>query len=553
MRMFGLVRRSLSLAALLALSACPSQVNPTGSGGSAGQGGSAGEGGSAGAGGDAGMGGEAGTGGEAGEGGMAGAGGAAGSGGTGGTGGSGPVCGDGVIEGSEKCEGQNFNGKTCADYGLAGGSLQCNAFCQVVLNGCTPAESCGDGQDNDVDGFPDCADSDCASKPQCLDSCFAPQQGVVPLFESFEIAGKANSIQSSCAAFDGPEAIFEVEAPIAGTLTANASGDGVVAVSIRTACADLTSELSCDFASDFASAIATLDVAAGEKVLVVVESASAFPGFVNVQIDIPFPEGFQDPFACSDEFDNDGDGLLDCGDPSACKGGPNCTGGVIALGQACFGNFGGPNECSSSDGDPVCLSDFGGFPGGYCSEFCDVALQDCPGDGLCAEWDALGNGDVYPICLDGCATAAECRPGYTCTDLGGGQLACTKDLCGDLMDNDGDGLTDCEDTSGIVECSPGQCTGGAAATGAPCNQNADCFSDANDPICFPSPNGGQGWCSQFCSTALQDCGPGAQCIDNLGLPSGAGQCHDKCGGMNGVCSPGLACVNVGAGVFVCLP
>ena len=46
-----------------------------------------------------------------------------------------PVCGNSIIETGEQCEGVNFNGLTCNDYGFSNGLLQC-ASCQIVTTGC---------------------------------------------------------------------------------------------------------------------------------------------------------------------------------------------------------------------------------------------------------------------------------------------------------------------------------------------------------------------------------------------------------------------------------
>lgn len=77
----------------------------------------------------------------------------------------GPVCGNGLIEGTEQCEGNNFNGLSCADYGYSLGNLTCvnclivpncyneggNAF--LCGNGIKEAnEQCDDGNTENGDG-----------------------------------------------------------------------------------------------------------------------------------------------------------------------------------------------------------------------------------------------------------------------------------------------------------------------------------------------------------------------------------------------------------------
>ncbi len=48
-----------------------------------------------------------------------------------------PVCGNGVRTGNEECDGNDFGGQTCADYGCAGGALACTASCDIDTSGCT--------------------------------------------------------------------------------------------------------------------------------------------------------------------------------------------------------------------------------------------------------------------------------------------------------------------------------------------------------------------------------------------------------------------------------
>ncbi len=46
-----------------------------------------------------------------------------------------PVCGNGIIETGEQCEGTNFNGLMCSDYGFTQGVLQC-VSCQIITTSC---------------------------------------------------------------------------------------------------------------------------------------------------------------------------------------------------------------------------------------------------------------------------------------------------------------------------------------------------------------------------------------------------------------------------------
>lgn len=54
-----------------------------------------------------------------------------------------PNCGNGQFDpGLEECEGGNLDGKTCLDFGFAGGSLACSEGCLFDTSGCA---QCGNG------------------------------------------------------------------------------------------------------------------------------------------------------------------------------------------------------------------------------------------------------------------------------------------------------------------------------------------------------------------------------------------------------------------------
>ncbi len=72
-------------------------------------------------------------------------------------------CGNGVIDGTEECDGGDFGGATCGDFGCTGGNLTCTAQCQIDLSSCTGCAQCDfDGTceaGEDCNGCP----SDCIS------------------------------------------------------------------------------------------------------------------------------------------------------------------------------------------------------------------------------------------------------------------------------------------------------------------------------------------------------------------------------------------------------
>ncbi|MBL9024129.1 MAG: hypothetical protein JNL21_18190, partial [Myxococcales bacterium] len=110
--------------------------------------------------------------------------------------------------------------------------------------------------------------------------------------------------------------------------------------------------------------------------------------------------------SCQDWGDDDADNLIDCEDPSACKGiSPNCTSGPVPPGGPCQIH----NQCTASDGDPYCEKF---WPGGYCTEFCDLGLNDCAAGSVCTNYLFFPSGNG--TCMDECVNQSDCRPGYFC-------------------------------------------------------------------------------------------------------------------------------------------
>jgi hypothetical protein len=165
----------------------------------------------------------------------------------------------------------------------------------------------------------------------------------------------------------------------------------------------------------------------------------------------------------------------------------------------------------------------------------------CPG---------CGNGVVEP----GEACDGADLMGYTCLSLGftSGALACASgcvfdtsgcsaEICGNLMDDDGDGLYDCGD----LDCDPSPACGDEP-TGAACTMDAQC----DGGICLTEGGSGfpAGSCSEPCDLATGLCGADgdAYCYD-LGTPDGLGRCLEPCTPGSTTCRSGYFCTGV------CLP
>lgn len=118
---------------------------------------------------------------------------------------------------------------------------------------------------------------------------------------------------------------------------------------------------------------------------------------------------------CANLEDDDEDGYIDCADATGCAATPTCDPGDGEVGAACDA----PGDCASESGDdPLCLPASEGFPGGYCSEFCDPAAQDCAAGAVCA-----GDG-LRAVCLAGCAVDDDCNDGYECAVVDADTLGC---------------------------------------------------------------------------------------------------------------------------------
>jgi beta-lactamase superfamily II metal-dependent hydrolase len=85
------------------------------------------------------------------------------------------TCGDGRARAGELCDGNDFRGATCADYGFSQGSLACDSACDIDLSGCydLPTAICGDGI---VEGAEECdGGSDLACPGVCSAHCACPE------------------------------------------------------------------------------------------------------------------------------------------------------------------------------------------------------------------------------------------------------------------------------------------------------------------------------------------------------------------------------------------
>ncbi len=198
---------------------------------------------------------------------------------------------------------------------------------------------------------------------------------------------------------------------------------------------------------------------------------------------------------CTDGVDNDCDGLWDC-DDADCSGDAACLGslcnndGVCDPGEDC-GNCAtdchpvpgascGNGVCEAGNGEDciTCAADCNGKLGGKPERrFCCGDVATACGDARCA--DATFACTMEPVapscCGDGvcegnetpCSCAADCGPAPRSEFEGM--------TCNDGLDNDCDGVTDCDDTN----CSGDRVCAGCDNDGI-CDPGEDCTNCPND-------------------------------------------------------------------------
>jgi hypothetical protein len=185
-----------------------------------------------------------------------------------------------------------------------------------------------------------------------------------------------------------------------------------------------------------------------------------------------------------------------------------------------------------------------GFPSGYCTEICDLMTGVCANGGLCLD-TSMGGG--AGVCFDSCsAQAMDCRDVYACVDVGGGSAVCLPDCA---MDPECTITSMCDAMSGYCDAPPPM-----TATGLPCTGSYQCLSNNDDAFCLTEADQGwpQGYCSELCDLANDDCAGDAVCVD-VDLPSGDGLCFDGCVADADCPTMGYVCLPAGGGVSVCAP
>jgi hypothetical protein len=247
---------------------------------------------------------------------------------------------------------------------------------------------------------------------------------------------------------------------------------------------------------------------------------------------------------------------------TSCGAGQACTAGSCKIADGGAGQVGTPcttdGECAALGPAHTCKkkTSSGGtaYQDGYCTRTC-ADDRDCPVKALCLG-PQPGYGENDSVCWARCARAEECRVGYDCHAVGGGESACwisplppfdagppsdkvgracaTDATCSNPPD-DGVCLTDTLLDGGVSAFTGGYCS-------APCDDSNHCSADGT-ALCISL--GTFGACAASCSTPLQgqgDCRVGYVCrsirssLDGGPLPIGF--CWPSCktaGCASGTC------------------
>jgi hypothetical protein len=431
---------------------------------------------------------------------------------------------DTVLYVLESCEGEEV---VCNDDGFSGGDrvrslvsfdARVGDSFLIVVDGFGPGsdgnyvlnitldvdEICDNGDDDDEDGFTDCADVDCAGSDECaaVDCPAETLGGALGEVASGDTTGESFSFEHDCGG-DGPDVAYNWTAPSTGGFDIEADADFDVDIAVFAGCEG--EELTCGTGGR-----TLLDLTEGDTVTIVVdgEDPSEFGEFTLTISELEFGR-------CGDGDDNDDDDDVDCFDL-------DCAADAVCAFEGCA------EADLGSELGVIARGDLTDFPFAYTAE-CGLSGSGLPAGGLNAPdafytwtapfdgvftFDTLGSDfDTLLAVLDGecggdeiaCnddAFAGDVRTRSQVTvDLAEGELvtiavsgwgestgdfllnaAAVEVECTDGDDNDHDGTTDCEDddcvgTDACLEI----CDDGFDNDG---DELVDCADDDCEDVCI---------------------------------------------------------------------
>jgi hypothetical protein len=334
-------------------------------------------------------------------------------------------------------------------------------------------ENCADNFDNDADGQTDCADTDCVGTPYCIEVC----DDVGGVDEDLD--GFANCLDTEC---DGIH-------PACG-------GGGVAEICDNNVSDNGNALIDCYDPECVANPNCLED--SGSNCTDTVDND--LDGATDcADTDCATQGPCLESQNCTDGIDNDLDGDIDCFDP-------DCSGSSISCfelaGLNCDDNQDNDNDGQTDCADPGCAND------ANCtttSEDCtngiddnsnnliDCADSDCEGVHLsCIESTGFNCGDNVDNDLDG---QTDCDDLACATDP-----LCFESICFDNVDNDGDNLVDCLDLDcvGSVSCPETQnCSDGI-------DNDGDLDIDCDDSDCSNVLVSGVDICPETCDDGVDN-------------------------------------------------
>jgi hypothetical protein len=214
-------------------------------------------------------------------------------------------------------------------------------------------QDCSNGQDDDLDGLADCADSECVGTSYCAGECVDSDLGSTMgrSLATGTTAGRVDNHSPNCSSGSRAEDVtYTWTAPRDGTYVVSTNGssfDTILFVE-QGECTALVPVGCDDDSGDGPQSLVSLDLQNGEQVVITVDGYGSSTGNYVLNI-TPSEEG-----DCADGQDDDYDGVTDCDDPDCEYGCPEvrCTDGVDQDGD-------GAIDCDDSDCDtaPACTQE----------------------------------------------------------------------------------------------------------------------------------------------------------------------------------------------------
>jgi hypothetical protein len=370
----------------------------------------------------------------------------------------------------------------------------------------TPEENiCDDRLDNDGDGAADCADSDCLDQPACTPACPDRDLGSVTGMEvaSGTTTGRTDNVTASCTVNEAEDVTLQWTAPQTGTYVFDTEGsDYDTVLYALDGCGG--EELACSDDADGLNASLQLQLQQGQTLILVMDGWSTSTGQYVLNIAQVEPETGH----CEDGVDNDTDGRTDCADAD-CNGAPECTtdcpqgdlGSLVQDGAATGSTEGAGDDlvgrCTFNRAEDAtwawtapddALYTFDTFGSSY-DTLLYVLDGSCAGAELACNDDTLGLQSRVRVPLEQGQRVVLVVDGY---DRRSGDYVLNisrteAGRCDDGLDNDSDGLVDCDDPncSSAPACctaAPEDCSNG---TDDDCDGRIDCVDeDCSDaPVC----------------------------------------------------------------------